>query len=268
MTGEMTGEDSDDGAVAPRVGGGWGGSCDPPAGSADGYACRLDGTRAQGGRGARVGLVRELPPQRGAGRPAALLCGGAGPCRGHTAAPVALRRRCARPRAAGCVDGQDGRQRRGRAGRELGAFRRRPRPALLSILSSLDSARCVARRRLSRPWPKIPARAARRLFRTSDLTGYTRCVRLPVRCTRTPVRRHAPSFVLLAIVRWQLSDRIFSCCAFNQPPGDDSIVFGTVKITPDTWQKRKLMAADCLVSLDALPSRLLSAPDPGQFVLA
>ena len=45
--------------------------------------------------------------------------------------------------------GQDGRQRRGRAGRELGAFRRRPRPSLLSILSSLDIARCVARRRFS-----------------------------------------------------------------------------------------------------------------------
>ena len=65
MTGEMNGEDSDDGVVAPRVGGGGGGSCDPSAGSADGYACRLDGARARGGRGARVGLVRELPPQRG-----------------------------------------------------------------------------------------------------------------------------------------------------------------------------------------------------------
>ena len=126
--------------------------------------------------------------------------------------------------------GQGGRRRWGGAGWELGAFRRRPRPTLLSILFSLDSARCVARRRFSRPWPMIPARAARCLFRTSDLTGYTRCVRLPVRCTRTPVRRHAPSFVLFAIVRWQLSDRIFSCCAWNQPPGDGSIVFGTVNI--------------------------------------
>ena len=31
--------------------------------------------------------------------------------------------------------------------------------------------------------------------------------------------------------------------------------------TPDAWQKRKLMAADCLVSLDAFLSRLLSWPD-------
>ena len=125
---------------------------------------------------------------------------------------------------------QGGRQRRGGAGRELGAFRRRPGPALPSVLSSLDSARCAARRRFSRLQPKILSRAARHLFRTSDLTGYTRCVRLPVRCTRTPVRRHAPSYVLLAIVRWQLSNRIFSCCAWNQPPGNGSIVLGTVKI--------------------------------------
>jgi hypothetical protein len=40
---------------------------------------------------------------------------------------------------------QGGRQRRGRAGRELGASRRRPRPVFLSILFSLDIARCVAR---------------------------------------------------------------------------------------------------------------------------
>ena len=52
--------------------------------------------------------MRELPPQRGVGRPAAPLCDGAWPCRGHTAAPVALRRRCARPRAAECADGQAG----------------------------------------------------------------------------------------------------------------------------------------------------------------
>lgn len=56
-----------------------------------------------GGRGARVGLARELPPQRDIGRPPALLCGGAGPCRGRTAAPVALRRGCARWRGAGCT---------------------------------------------------------------------------------------------------------------------------------------------------------------------
>ena len=56
-----------------------------------------------GRRGARVGLARELPPQRGARRPLALLCGGGGPCRGPTVAPVALRRRCARRRAAVCA---------------------------------------------------------------------------------------------------------------------------------------------------------------------
>eukprot|EP01043_Picozoa_sp_COSAG02_P049213 COSAG02_NODE_4921_length_4836_cov_2.655478_3_plen_165_part_00 len=48
--------------------------------------------RGRRGRGARVGLAQELPPQRVVGRPLALLCGGGGPCRGHTAAPVALRR--------------------------------------------------------------------------------------------------------------------------------------------------------------------------------
>ena len=61
-----------------------------------------------GGRGARVGLVRELPPQHGVERPLALLYGCGGPCRGHTAAPVALWRRCARWRAAGCASGQAG----------------------------------------------------------------------------------------------------------------------------------------------------------------
>ena len=83
-----------------------------------------------------MGLVRELPPQRGGGRPPALLCGGGGPCRGHTAVPVALRRRCARRRAAwrAC-------RTIGKAGAELGlmlgAFRRHPRPALLVRLIAL-----------------------------------------------------------------------------------------------------------------------------------
>jgi hypothetical protein len=112
----------------------------------------------------------------------------------------------------------------------LGAFRRRPRPALLSILSALDSARCAMSRRFSRLRPKFPTRAARHLFMTSDVMGCTWCVRLPVRCTRTLVQRHAPSFVLLAIILWQLSNRIFSCCAWNQPPGDGSVVFGAVEI--------------------------------------
>ena len=78
-----------------------------------------------------MGLVRELPPQRGAGRPPPLLCGGAEPCRGHTAAPVALRRRCARRRAVGCAGraaGSGGFE----MGWMLGAFRRHLRPSLLS----------------------------------------------------------------------------------------------------------------------------------------
>jgi hypothetical protein len=56
--------------------------------------------RGAGRRGARVELVRELPPQRGVGRWPAVLFGGVGPCHGHTAAPVALRWRWAHPRAA------------------------------------------------------------------------------------------------------------------------------------------------------------------------
>ena len=50
MRGEMTAEGGDDDAAASRAGGGGGASCDPSAGSADGCACRSDGTRAQGGR--------------------------------------------------------------------------------------------------------------------------------------------------------------------------------------------------------------------------
>ena len=91
-----------------------------------------------GGWGARVGLARELPPQRGVGRPPTLLCGGGGSCRGQTAAPVALRRGCARRRAAGCTD-RAADSGGAELGRELGAFRRRPRPALLIYLIA-----CVA----------------------------------------------------------------------------------------------------------------------------
>lgn len=78
--------------------------------------------------------------------------------------------------------------------------------------------------------------------------------------------------VLRSIVSWQLSDHIFSCCAWNQPPGDGSVVSGTVEL-----QMRKLMAADRmrklmavgrLVSLDTILSRLLAALIPGQLVLA
>ena len=59
MRGEMTGEGGDDGAVAPRPAGGGGGSCAPPTGSAGSRACRLDGTRAQGVCGGRVGVAGE-----------------------------------------------------------------------------------------------------------------------------------------------------------------------------------------------------------------
>ena len=124
-----------------------------------------------GGQSARVGPARELPPQRVVGRPPALLCGGGGPCRGHTAAPMALRRRCARRRAAECAC-----RTAGGVGFELGwmlgAFRRRPRPALLSILSSLDSARCAVCRRFSRFPMDVPARAARHLFEELLKAGY------------------------------------------------------------------------------------------------
>jgi hypothetical protein len=165
-----------------------------------------------GGQSARVGLARELPPQRVVGRPPALLCGGGGPCRGHTAAPMALRRRCARRRAAECAC-----RTAGSVGFELGwmlgAFRRRPRPSLLSILSSLDSARCAVCRRFSRFPMDVPARAARHLFEAHDPAGSGGCVPLSVRCTRTPARHYPPFYWLLVIAHRQLSDRIFSCGA-------------------------------------------------------
>ena len=49
VNGEMAGEDGNDGAAAPRAGGGGGSSYAPFAGSADGCAYRLGGTRARGG---------------------------------------------------------------------------------------------------------------------------------------------------------------------------------------------------------------------------
>ena len=48
-TGWLEHRAGDDVAVAPRLAGGEGASCDPSAGSADGCACRSGGTRAQGG---------------------------------------------------------------------------------------------------------------------------------------------------------------------------------------------------------------------------
>ena len=49
-------------------------------------------------------------------------------------------------------------------GRELGAVRRHPRPLLLCILSCLDIARYVARRRFSRLQPEMSTQAARHLL--------------------------------------------------------------------------------------------------------
>ena len=71
-------ESSDDGAAAPHPAGGGEGSCDPPTGSADGFACCAGGTLAQGcvrrqGRG-RVGAAAAAVHRRSA----ALLCGGGG----------------------------------------------------------------------------------------------------------------------------------------------------------------------------------------------
>jgi hypothetical protein len=53
----------------------------------------------------------------------------------------------------------------------LGAVRLHLRPSLLSILSSLDIARHVARRRFSRSPPDMPTQAARHLFQEDDPAG-------------------------------------------------------------------------------------------------
>jgi len=177
-----------------------------------------------------VGLVRELPPQRGGGRPPALLCGGGGPCRGHTAVPVALRRRCARRRAAwhACrtID---------KAGAELGlmlgAFRRHPRPALLIVRMFHDIAWCAVSRRFSRPRPKIPARASRRLFH-DDRLGRMYTVRAPscVLHANAGPTPHTQFCDARHGVHRQLSDHIFSCCAWNQPHADGFVLTGAPKI--------------------------------------
>jgi len=77
-----------------------------------------------------------------------------------------------------------------RAGPTLGAFRRRPRASLFIVPCSLRIARCVVRRRFSRLRPKIPTRAARHPFKTSNLIGCSRCVRLAVPCTHFCAARH------------------------------------------------------------------------------
>jgi hypothetical protein len=143
-----------------------------------------------------------------------------------TSAPVWLRWALPRPYGGACeavvalrasegrvAVGQGSRQRRGGAGRELGAFRRRSRPSLLSILSSLDSACCAVCRRFSRFPMDVLARAARHLFEAHDPAGSGGCVPLSVRCTRTLARHDPPFYWLLVIAHRQLSDRIFSCGA-------------------------------------------------------
>ena len=52
----------------PALLGGGEGSCGPPTGSAGSCACYIDGTRAQGVCGGRVGGAGALPPQRDSGR--------------------------------------------------------------------------------------------------------------------------------------------------------------------------------------------------------
>ena len=76
-----------------------------PDGPLGGQLCVSTGWHVGAGRcWARMGGAWEVLLQRDAGRPAALLCGGGRPCRGHTVAPVALRWRCARPEAADMCD--------------------------------------------------------------------------------------------------------------------------------------------------------------------
>ena len=76
-----------------------------PDGPLGGQLCVPTGWHVGAGRcWARMGGAWEVLLQRDAGRPAALLCGGGRPCRGHTVAPVALRWRCARPEAADMCD--------------------------------------------------------------------------------------------------------------------------------------------------------------------
>ena len=94
MTGEMTGKTRDDGAAPPALeGAGEVAATRPPARRVAAHA--IWAARGRREVGARVGLVRELPPQRGVDGAGQLLCGG-GPCRGHTAAPVALWRQSVR----------------------------------------------------------------------------------------------------------------------------------------------------------------------------
>ena len=93
---------------------------------------------------------------------------------------MALRRRCARRRAAGCTG-----RTAGSVGFELGwmlgAFRRRPRPSLLGILFSADIARCVARRRFSgsrrRSRPRLPRIFLKRVIQ-QVLDGACSCWRV------------------------------------------------------------------------------------------
>ena len=131
----------------------------------------------------RIGLVRELSPQRDVGRPPALLVAAAG-------LAVALRRpwRCGgAARVGGPQDVWAGRQ--AAAGWSwAGAWCLSARsPACAArVLPSLDGARCVARRRFSRLPLDMSTQAAPYLFEACDSGGSWRCVPVSARCTRTP----------------------------------------------------------------------------------
>ena len=176
------------------------GSCGPPTGSAGSCACYIDGTRAQGVCGGRVGGAGALPSQRDSGR----------------SDPVRRRRRRALPRPWGGAHGaaaalrasedggrygEGGRQWRVRAGWELGAFRRHPWTLSLILLCCAEIARCFARRRFSRPPPETSTQAARHLSGVHGPANSGGCVPLSVRCTRTPARHYPPFVWLLAIAR-------------------------------------------------------------------
>ena len=128
--------------------------------------------------------------------------------------------------------GKDGRQWRARAGRQLGAFRRRPRPSLLSILSSLDSARCVVCCRFSRFPVDMPARllgiysgraCASRFLTVCALVGSLHAYAVPA--PRTHFRR-LPSSTGSFLPAFSRADRgsghtpmVKSCRALPKYPG-------------------------------------------------
>ena len=160
---------------------------------------------------------------------AALQCGGAGPCRGHTAAPVALRRRCARRRAALCAD-----RAAGSRGAELsgslvpfGAV-----PGLrcsafclpLTLLAASRVAGFLGSRRRCR-LRLLGIYSARMIQHVVD--GVRACPHAfsanasPAPCIR---------FVLLVVFHTPLFDRIFSCFACKSPQADALVACNISKI--------------------------------------